>query len=37
VLTFKHHPAYETKQGVPMADETKLSWDAFEAAIKDKQ
>lgn len=35
VLTFKHNPAFETKKGVPMADETKLSWDAFEAAIKD--
>jgi AAA domain-containing protein len=35
VLTFAHHPAFETKKGVPMADETKLSWDAFEAAIKD--
>lgn len=36
VLTFKHHPAFETKKGVPMADETKLSWDAFEAAIKEQ-
>lgn len=35
VLTFAHHPAFETKKGVPMADETKLSWDAFEAAIKE--
>ncbi len=35
VLTFKHHPAFETKKGVPMADEIKLSWDAFEAATKD--
>lgn len=37
VLTFKHHPAYETKKGVPMADEVKLSWDAFEAAIKESK
>jgi hypothetical protein len=35
VLTFKHHPAFETKKGIPMADEIKLGWDAFEAAIKD--
>jgi hypothetical protein len=37
VLTFAHHPAFETKKGVPMADETKLSWDAFEAAIKEQK
>jgi hypothetical protein len=33
VLTFSHHPAFETKKGVPMADETKLSWAAFAEAL----
>lgn len=35
VLTFGHHPAYESKKGIPMADEIKLDWGAFEAAMKD--
>ncbi len=34
VLTFAHHPAYETKKGIPMADEIKLDWGAFEDAMK---
>lgn len=34
VLTFKHHPAFETKKGVPMVDEVPLKWTAFEEALK---
>ncbi len=37
VLTFSHHPAYETKKGVPMADEVKLSWTAFDEALKQQK
>jgi hypothetical protein len=37
VLTFSHHPAFETKKGVPMSDEVKLSWTAFEAALKSNE
>lgn len=36
VLTFAHHPSFETKKGIPMADEIKLVWGAFEDAMKDK-
>jgi hypothetical protein len=36
VLSFAHNPAYESKKGIPMADEIQLSWGAFEAAVKDK-
>jgi hypothetical protein len=31
LLTFKHHPAFETKNGIGAKDEIKLSWAAFEA------
>lgn len=34
LLTFKYHPAYETKSGIPMADEVPLEWTAFENALK---
>ncbi len=34
VLSFAHNPAYENKKGIPMADEIKLSWSAFEEALK---
>lgn len=34
VLTFAHHPAFDTKQGIPVGDEIPLTWAAFEAALK---
>ena len=34
LLTFKHHPAVMTKQGVSMADEIPLNWAAFAAALE---
>jgi hypothetical protein len=34
LLTFKHHPSYQNKCGVPLgAVEMKLEWAAFEAAL----
>lgn len=37
LLTFQHHPARQTKCGVPLApDEMKLDWATFEAALKGK-
>lgn len=34
LLTFKHSPAFTSKRGIPIADECKLSWAAFEEALK---
>ena len=33
VLTFAHHPAYETKQGLPVADEIPLQWGELDKAL----
>lgn len=33
LLTFKHSPAFTSKRGVPMADETDLTWAAFSEAL----
>lgn len=35
VITFSHHPAFETKAGIPVKAECKLSWAAFEDALKE--
>jgi hypothetical protein len=33
VLKFDHHPAYETKAGVPVADQVALNWAEFTKAL----
>jgi hypothetical protein len=36
VLCFSHNPAYESKAGIPVKAECKLSWAAFEDALKEE-
>lgn len=37
VLTFEHHPAFATKQGIPFPAEIPLSWSAFQEALKTQE
>lgn len=37
VLTFEHHPAFATKQGIPFPGEIPLSWKSYEEALQNNK